>query len=100
MVISGLLVANPGVATEMNCYSEEQRKDPGLCMLYNYLEKEELPEDDKVARKLVAQALHLAAVDGIYILLIQRSEVTSEWRYQEKVFYVRAMVVYWLGTFL
>ena len=44
MEISGLLVVDPGGATEMSC----------LCMLYNYLEKEELPEDDKVARQLVA----------------------------------------------
>ena len=30
MEYSGLLVADPGVATEVSCYFEEQRKDPDL----------------------------------------------------------------------
>ena len=103
MEYSGLLVADPGVATEMSCYSEEQRKDPDLCMLYNYLEKEELPEDDKVARKLVAQALHFVVVDGILYFVDPkgggRKRVAVPDHLREG-FYVRAMVVYWLGTFL
>ena len=76
---------------------------PCLCMLYNYLEKEELPEDDKVARKLVAQALHFAVVDGILYFVDPkgggRKRVAVPDHHREG-FYVRAMVVYWLGTFL
>ena len=87
----------------MSCYSEEQRKDPDLCMLYNYLEKEEFPEDDKVARKLVAHALHFAVVDGILYFVdpkgggLKRVAIPDHLR---EGFYMRAMVLYWLGIFL
>jgi len=47
----------------------EQRRDPKLKQLIDYLEKEKLPSNDCDARKVVAQAPNFTLIDKILDLL-------------------------------
>ncbi len=59
-----LLEAEPGISVPGD-FSAEQRKDPAIAEFVAFMEREELPADEKRARKIGAQSSFLSLVDGI-----------------------------------
>ena len=78
LVVEELLAAEP-VEGPTDCrFSLEQRKDPELKKLCDYLEMIVLPEEDKEARRVVAQAVHFAVVDDILYFLDSKMAIKNE----------------------
>ena len=46
-------------------FAKEQRKDPELCLLFDFLTHDKLPSDEHKARKVAAQALYFSVIDKI-----------------------------------
>ena len=51
--------------TEDNPLGDRQRQDPELSIIFNYLEKRDLPKDDKVARELMLAESRYAVIEGV-----------------------------------
>ena len=63
--ISELLEAPELPGLGQSDFHQEQRKDPGLKKLCDFLEDGTLPDGDKEAKKIAAQALHFSIIDRI-----------------------------------
>ena len=59
-----LLQTDPGSSVHSDL-DAEQRQDPVLADMIAYLEENKLPAEEKRARKIAAQALHMTLLDGI-----------------------------------
>ena len=79
-------------------FSSEQRKDPNVVKIINYLEDGTLPSDDRQAKKLVLQGTQFALVDNILYYVNpknngkKRAVVPSNYR---KTFWRRITAVEW-----
>ena len=64
--IATLLNADPGTNASKS-FADEQRKDPHLLEIFDFIQKEQLPQDEKRARKITLQAsLFTIADDMLY----------------------------------
>jgi len=69
-LISDLLEMAPAtIVTSASGFSVEQQKDPTLKQMYDYLQQGSLPDDERTAKKISAQAMNFAVVDDVLYLI-------------------------------
>ena len=61
----------------MATLKEEQKKDPELAAMLHYLQDGTLPEDEKLAKRLVAESKQRDIIDGV--LYFENSAFPSQW---------------------
>ena len=61
-----------GAGLGQTSFQEEQRNDLGLYNLFAYLQRGELPDDKKMAQKVVSEAINFEIVDGLLHFIEKR----------------------------
>ena len=64
--------------------AEQQLKDPDLCQLIQYLNKETLPADENKVRKVVAQAPSFSLLNGMLYFVDSKNKIGRDVLYQYK----------------
>jgi len=74
-LISDLLGMSPAtIMTSTSGFSAEQQKDSTLKEIYDYIQQSSLPDDKRMAKKISAQAVNFAVLDGILYLIDSKQQ--------------------------
>ena len=66
ITISILLEQGPTQTVNCNDFADEQHKDMDLQLIINYLEKNQLPEDHRLAQRIITEATLYTMSDGVF----------------------------------
>ena len=73
ITISTLLEQGPTQTVNGNDFADEQHKDMDLQPIINYLEKNQLPKDHRLAQRIITEATLYTMSDGILYYVHRRS---------------------------